>query len=106
MNTIDWSRGIVYVYSDKTGLIEASKDNLEYIIHFEWFIDSCPDGYFNISTYFEPITVHDTNTGDYIDIPYEPYEEILHDMVEQEVNNDIECLGLDTYYEDRYLDFD
>lgn len=102
MNTIDWSRGIVYLYADRTGIIETSKDNLEYIIHFNWYVDSCPDDYFYISTEFEPITVHDTNTGDYIEVPYEPYEETLHEMVEREVNNDPESLGLDNYHEDRY----
>jgi hypothetical protein len=50
--------------------------------------------------------VYDKNTGDHLEIPSEPYQEYIRELVENEINNDPESLGLDSYIEDRYLDFD
>lgn len=106
MNTIDWTTHKLYVYTDRTGIIETSKDNLDYSISFEWFIDSCVDDHFIISADFEPISIYDTNTGDNIDTPSDSYQEYIRGLIEDEVNNDPYSLGLENYNEDRYLDFD
>jgi hypothetical protein len=49
--------------------------------------------------------VYQEDINDYVDIPYEPYEQQLKEIIEREVNDDAYGLGLDTYHEDRY-DFD
>lgn len=103
---IDWTTHKLYVYTDRTGIIETSKDNLDYSISFEWFIDSCVDDHFRISADFEPISIYDTNTGDNIDTPSDSYQEYIRELIEDEVNNDPYSLGLENYNEDRYLDFD
>jgi hypothetical protein len=106
MNEIDWTTHKLYVYTDRTGIIETGKDNLDYTLTFEWFIDSFISDLFNISIDFDTITVYDKNTGDHIEIPSDPYQEYIRELVENEINNDPESLGLDSYMEDRYLDFD
>ena len=106
MNEIDWTRGRVFILADKTGIVETRKENLEYFAHFNWYIESCIDDYFNIGIDFEPINVYDNNTGDNFDIPSEPYQEYLKEKIEEEINLDPYFLGLENYHEDRYLDFD
>jgi len=105
MNTIDWNKGKVYVYADRTGIIEVKDNGVEYVSQFEWYIDSCSNDHFYVGVDFEPISVYQEDINDYVDIPYEPYEQQLKEIIEREVNDDAYGLGLDTYHEDRY-DFD
>jgi hypothetical protein len=106
MNEIDWTKATLYVYADRTGLLEEYKDGTYYSIEFEWFIDSCIDNYFVISADFEPVYINNDDTGDTLSVPSEPYQEYIRELIEDKVNDDPESLGLDTYLEDKYLDFD
>jgi len=106
MNDIDWEKVDIHLQADKTGFIEDETEESIITLDFTWYVESCLDDWFKVAVSFEPIYIYDKDTGNFYSVPSTHVQQTLAERIEYDVNEAAGYLGLDSYHEDKYLDFD
>ena len=106
MNKIDWEKVDIHLQVDKTGFIEEETEDSLITLDFTWYVESYLDDWFKVAVSFDAIYTYDKDTGNFYSCPSTHVQDILSERIEMDVNEASSYLGLDSYHEDKYLDFD